>query len=93
MSIANRAQITKWFEQAKQAKAEFLIIVCDTFDYEDYPIFTNTGNFDENFERHNGKNMQKIMEIYNLSLPLGSQLKQHRVSYFPQESKFSKDDI
>ena len=31
--------ITRWFNEACNRKASHLIIVTDTFDYDDYPVF------------------------------------------------------
>jgi hypothetical protein len=47
-----------------------MIVVCDTFDHDDYPVYTNAG--DEFWKKHdavNGQNMQRIMEVYDLNKP------------------------
>jgi len=45
-----------------------LIVVCDQFDWEDYPVYvTATEDVNEKRKLYNGANMQKIMEVYVLS--------------------------
>lgn len=60
--------LKSWFLEGKARKANFMIVVCDTFDWEDYPVFISK---DENirtaYDKYQGPNMQKVMEVYNLS--------------------------
>jgi hypothetical protein len=34
------------------------------------------------YEKYRGRNMQKVMEVYNLSLPLKPQLEEYRAMHF-----------
>jgi hypothetical protein len=36
---ASREEVDNWIERAKNDKFEFIISACDTFDWEDYPVF------------------------------------------------------
>ena len=56
------------FDEATSG-ATHMLIVCDTFSYEDYPVYV-WANEDVN-ERilHYSQNMQRVMEVYNLSKP------------------------
>ena len=75
--------ILGWIERGKEAKATHLIVVCDTFDYDDYPVFVKPGqDAREVFEHYHGKNMQRVMEVYNLSMDIGEQLNEHRAMHF-----------
>lgn len=60
-----------------------MIIACDTYDWEDYPVFVKPG---ENVvEKHNeldNKNMQKVMEVYSLRKDWEAQLAEHRAFHF-----------
>ena len=61
---ASRADIDRWIETAKEKGSRFIISVCDTFDYDDYPVYCE--NTEELMEKHaevNGKNMQRVNEI------------------------------
>ncbi len=56
-----------------------MIIVCDTFDYEDYPVYvTSEQDVRKVKEGFDGKNMQKVMEVYKLSMDIEEQLAQTR---------------
>jgi hypothetical protein len=64
------ADIRGWIAEGKQQKAAYLIVVCDTFDHEDYPVFVkNEKDFYKSYDSHNGTNMQRIMEVYDLRKP------------------------
>lgn len=74
-----REDIREWFNRGKEQKATHLIVVCDTFDYEDYPVFVSKSeNVHDVFSKYNGPNMQKVMEVYNLSMDMEEQISQER---------------
>lgn len=80
---ASREDIKKWFKEGKKRGATHMIVVCDTFDYEDYPVFVEKDQkVREVFEEYNDKNMQKVMEVYSLSRDIESQLNEHRAFHF-----------
>lgn len=62
-----------WWEEGKAINAAFMIVVCDTFDHDDYPVFTDKDDFWKKYDQHDGKNMQRIMEVYDFSKPWSSQ--------------------
>jgi len=63
--MTTKEDISHWFEEGKHNKAIFMFVMCDTFDWEDYPSYAYTvaQAHDKN---NNVGNMQKIMEIYDL---------------------------
>lgn len=67
--------IREWLERGKEEGAIYVIIVCDTFDYEDYPVMVKP-NEDvlEIAEEYDKKNMQKIMVVYTLKMDWEKQL-------------------
>lgn len=72
-------ELRNWFDNRPQ-NATHMIIVCDTFDYEDFPIYV-TGTADEVRDmvyEANGMNMQKVMEVYNFSVDRDEQLSRFR---------------
>jgi hypothetical protein len=82
---ASREDISGWFDSGVAEKQAYLIVVCDTFDHEDYPVYAN----DEVecfsiYNEHNGKDMQRIMEVYNLGQPKDEQMNEHRCMRLPQ---------
>lgn len=71
--------IRRWLERAEKDDSH-MIVVCDTFDHEDYPVFVNKDmDIREAIKEHDGQNMQRIMEVYNLSMSLEDQLASPRV--------------
>jgi hypothetical protein len=56
------------FERGEKMGATHVIIICDTFDWEDYPVFVMPGeDVHERVKDFRG-NMQKLMEVYKVSL-------------------------
>jgi len=59
--------LKEWIEEGIKNKNKYLIVVCDTFDQEEYPIFCKDDKeFSFQKEEHN-KNMQRVVTIINLS--------------------------
>jgi len=71
--------IRGWLNNGKKMKATHVIVVCDTFDLEDYPVYVMpTDDVREKYAEFNGPNMQKVMEVYSLSKNIENQLNAHR---------------
>ncbi len=79
MSAASKFQIREWLNEGLAQGATHVIIVCDTFDYDDYPVYVMSGQDARKIkEEYDGKGMQKVMEVYKLSMDLETQLAQFR---------------
>ena len=79
----SRGMIKDWLLRGKKNNCSHVIVVCDTFDYEDYPVFVKQGDdVRKVFNAHSGINMQRVMEVYNLSLDIEKQLNEHRAMNF-----------
>jgi hypothetical protein len=75
-----KEEIRGWLNDGLKQGCTHVIIVCDTFDWDDYPVYISPLEDVRNkVAEYNGKNMQKIMEIYNLKLPIENQLAENRV--------------
>lgn len=65
--------IKEWFDNGVGDNQRWMVIICDTFDYEDFPSYFTEGQADEcrKYIRsaQNGENMQRLMEVYDLSMP------------------------
>lgn len=55
----------------------YMAILCDTFNYEDYPCFFNTRD-EMNEKIKNPGNMSKVMETYDLNANMDIQLNNPR---------------
>lgn len=87
---ASRQDIQRWLEEGRSKGATHMLVVCDTFDYDDYPVYVyeegkgpsmSFTDVNKAFKRYNGPNMQKVMEVYSYALPLMSQLDEHRAMH------------
>lgn len=77
--MTTQDDIRGWIARGKKEKATHLIVVCDTFDYEDYPVFVKKGDDAHAVAgRYSGQNRQRVMEVYNLSKPIEPQLNETR---------------
>lgn len=83
---ATRADIAGWFDAGRRRKATHLIVMCDTFDHDDYPVYAMSAaeakhKLAEVFAGRD--NMQRVMEVYDLSLNKAMQLAEHRAMHLP----------
>lgn len=84
---ATRQDLRRWFEQGVNSNHQFMIVVCDTFDWEDYPVYCNPVDFAEHYKQSTS-NMQKVMEVYDLSLDPDQQLNsKSKVFNYPKDFK------
>ncbi len=80
---AKKEDIAEWFNGEKDHGYTHMIIVCDTFDWEDYPVYIlPEEDVRKRYKELNGPNMQKVMEVYSYKLSLEEQLKEHRAFNF-----------
>lgn len=76
--------IRRWLERGRANGARWLIVVCDTFSYEDYPVTVKADEpFWDVYAKNNGPNMTRVMEVYDLDMPWDAQLDQRRAYSVP----------
>lgn len=64
---ATLKDVQRWIEEGKKKGATHLISVCDTFDWEDYPVYVMPNeDIDIVKKRFTWENMQKINEVIKL---------------------------
>jgi hypothetical protein len=62
--------LKRWFDNGVKLKRTHMVVVCDTFDYEDYPVYVGKGeDLQSIIRRTSGPNMTRVMEVYNLTKP------------------------
>ena len=77
--LTTRENIRGWLHRGQKNGATHVLVVCDTFDYGDYPVFVMPGQDVRKIaDENNGPNMTKLMEIYKLSEDWDTQLSQFR---------------
>ena len=70
-----QSDIRRWLNEAKKMKATHVIVVCDTFDWEDYPVYVASNeDVRKKYVEYNGPNMQRVMEVYSLGMDIERQL-------------------
>lgn len=81
--MTTQKDIKRWFDEGIRRGAKWMLVLCDTFDYEDYPVYTTTAT--DTLSRYNnpGK-MQRVMEVYDLSLDAEPQLCERRSLNLPR---------
>lgn len=79
-----KEDLKKWFDRGKANGKAFMIVACDTYDWEDYPIYcADADEARRQYRDHDGKNMQKVMEVYDLNMDRDAQLDEHRANHLP----------
>jgi hypothetical protein len=62
---ATAEDIKRWFNDGKKQGATHMIVVCDTFDWDDYPVYVMPGKDVREEEKRFHGNMQQVMEVYS----------------------------
>src|SRR5690606_6846145 len=57
-------ELRAWFERGELTGKRYMVVATDTFDYEDYPIYTDAPVAE--VERLRAQPMTKMMEVYDL---------------------------
>ena len=73
-----REDIARWFNEGQKQGATHMIVVCDTFDWEDYPVYVSP---QENVRKKTAE-QGKVMEVYSLSKSLNMQLNEYRAFHY-----------
>lgn len=75
----SREDIHRWLVEGVAKKATHMIVVVDTYDHTDFPVYVMAGEDARKVAKAEGdKAMQRVMEVYNLKLPFEDQLNEHR---------------
>ena len=89
---ATKEDINRWLDDLYEGDASHMIVVCDTFDWDrDYPVYVPMGEDPHKvYDRYNGRNMNKVMEVYSRWVDREAQLYELRSMHF-EESNVPKD--
>lgn len=64
---ASRQDVNRWIETAKNNGATHIISVCDTYDYDDYPVYVMPDEtVQERRKNYDGKDMKRINEVIQI---------------------------
>ena len=72
---ASLADIARWFREGVKQGSRYMLVVCDTFDHDDYPVYVSTDVAClERYDHYsNHASMQRVMEVYDLTRSWQSQ--------------------
>lgn len=59
--------VNTWCAQQKEKGNTYLLLCCDRFEYEQYPVGATAADFWEKYDGHNGHNMQSVDAVYDLT--------------------------
>lgn len=78
-----KTEIRGWLQRGKDKGTTHVIVVCDTFDWSDYPVFVMPGDdARKKADENNGPNMTKLMEVYKIDMDWDAQLGEHRAFHY-----------
>ena len=89
-----QAEIRGWLNEGQRKRATHVIVATDTFSHEDYPVYVMPGeDVAQRAEEHDGPNMQRVVEVYDLSMDLEMQLREERAyhGYTPRTGEIGSD--
>lgn len=66
--MTTKSEIRSWLEEGMHINASHVIVVTDTFDYDDYPVYVEEGQ-DVNAvaDGYRSMDMQRVTEVYSLT--------------------------
>ena len=74
-----RSDIVRWFEEGIKQEATHLLVVCDRFDYFDFPAYVYSGEQpQEKIDDWNSQEFYRVMEVYALHLDMDTQISERR---------------
>ena len=85
MSSVSKSDIKRWFKEGIEDNQDHMMVVCDTYDWSHFPVYTK--GLEEFTKRHSeiiSKNMNEVMEVYDLKSTLDFQMKEHRAFHYPK---------
>ena len=82
MAMTTKETLSRWFDEGLRQGATHLIVVCDTFSYDDYPVYVKPGEDPRKIETKYSGNMQRVMEVYALHLDKKSQMRERRSFHY-----------
>lgn len=73
MGATSKEEIESWFKEGVKDGHAYLIVRCDTFNHEDYPVYADSLK-EANKVRDDYSNIQLTHAVYDLKKPMKSQI-------------------
>lgn len=81
---ASRKDINGWLDRLYESDAyTHMIVVCDTYDWEDYPVYVKKNEDVKDREAYfKTASMQRVMEVYSKNHTREEQMAEHRAFHY-----------
>lgn len=80
--------ISGWFDRGVAEGATHMIVVCDGFDLDDYPVYVLPGQDVQEVSQR----QDRIMEVYALHLPKDLQMAEDRAFHYDPPPPVIEED-
>lgn len=74
----DKLMVQRWLGNVDLETQSHMLVVCDTFDYETYPKYVKKEEAVLDVISNYSKNMQRVMEVYDLSKDFDEQINSNR---------------
>lgn len=65
--VTTQAEVNSWIEEGKSLNMKYIVVVCDCFDYSDFPIYCkNADRKDAVVKEYNNLDLHRVMEVITL---------------------------
>lgn len=77
-------EIRQWLRLLyENPKYTHMIVVCDEFDWDDYPVYVSSNEDVHEREQHYREaSMQRVMEVYSANVDMETQLGEMRAFHY-----------
>lgn len=79
---ASKQDIRRWFLTGRAQGATHMVVVCDTFDQEDYPVYVKPGEDPHEQAKGYRGEFSRVMEVYAMHLGMEAQLAEDRAFHY-----------
>lgn len=79
--MTTQDEIRGWLKSDKAFGCSHMLVVCDTFGWEEHPVYVKNKQDIKEVEALYNNNAQKVLEVYSFSEDIEMQLKSRELSH------------
>lgn len=80
--MTSKDTLRYWFDRGIDEGATHMIVVCDTYDHSDYPVYVDANQNVRDVEKDQRGNMRQVMEVYDLRMSCEDQMAERRAFHY-----------
>ncbi len=81
----SKDDIRRWFQKGVEDNQDQMVVVCDTYDWSEFPVYTKgLKGFTRRYSEIVDNDMNEVMEVYDLKMSLNFQMSEHRAFHYPK---------